>query len=42
MYLPRDTVERILKNCGYDRYDALYLSGEDKLTKKAVGGLNAV
>ena len=35
MYLPRDTVERILKNCGYDRYDALYLSGEDKLTKKS-------
>lgn len=35
MYLPRDTIEKILKNCGYDRYDALYLSGEDKLSKKS-------
>ncbi len=27
-YLPRETVERILANCGYTDYEALYITGE--------------
>jgi len=34
MYLPRQAIEDILKNCGYEFYDALYLSSELRLSKK--------
>jgi len=34
MYLPRQAIEDILKNCGYDSYDALYISSELRLSKK--------
>ena len=33
MYLPKNIVEKILKNNGYKKYDKLYLSNEYKLTK---------
>ncbi|MGO2264651.1 glycosyltransferase [Halomonas sp.] len=34
MYLPRDTIEKMLKKCGVSNYDKLYLSCEIGLTKK--------
>lgn len=33
MYLPRNVIEKILKNCGYEGYSNLYLSNEVGLTK---------
>lgn len=33
MYLPKDIIEKILKNNGFDKYDRLYLSNDYKLTK---------
>ncbi|WP_172294618.1 hypothetical protein [Pseudoruegeria sp. HB172150] len=35
MYLPRDTVESLLKHCGYEGWDDLYLSSEYGLTKRS-------
>lgn len=32
-FLPRQTVEKIMKNCRIDRYDELYITGECKLPK---------
>lgn len=37
MYLPGNVVEQILKKCGYEKYDFLYLSSQDRLTKKDGG-----
>ena len=33
MYLPKETIERILRKNGYEGYDKLYVSSEIKLTK---------
>lgn len=33
MYLPKNVIEKILKNCGYQGYSHLYLSNEVGLTK---------
>lgn len=38
MYLPRCVIEKILKNCGCDYFDRIYLSCEKRRTK-ASGGL---
>lgn len=38
MYLPRYVIEKILKNCGCDYFDGIYLSCEKRRTK-ASGGL---
>lgn len=33
MYLPRETLERILHSCGYESYDLLLISNEEKVNK---------
>lgn len=33
MYLPQDTIEKIIKNCGYKKYEKLYLSSTIGLQK---------
>lgn len=38
MYLPKDVIEKILVNCGYEGYSAIYVSSEAKRTK-ATGNL---
>ena len=38
MYLPRNVIEKILSNCGYENYTRLYLSSEEDVTK-ATGNL---
>lgn len=38
MYLPREVIETILRNCGYKGFDKIYLSCEKRRTK-ASGGL---
>lgn len=38
-YLPRKTVESILQNCGYNGYDALYITSEEGIAKSPDGAL---
>ncbi len=38
IYLPKPVIKRILKNCGYDYFDVIYLSCEKRRTKES-GGL---
>lgn len=37
-YLPRKTVEKMLKSCGYGDYDGLYITGECGIPKTALFG----
>lgn len=35
MYLNRDTIKKMLDKCGYEKYDKLYISSENRLTKES-------